>query len=84
MGVEPYEVAVAHEGAAAHAALVAGPAGVRADVQRELRLGRERHRTPLAVQRLVRHVRPSDRQTTNKLILYWQPRRMLKPTVICK
>lgn len=32
---------------------------MRADVQRELRLGRERHRAAVAVQRLVGHVRPS-------------------------
>lgn len=56
--VVPYEVAVAHEGASADAALVARAAGVRADVQRELRLGRERHGAPLTVQRLVGHVRP--------------------------
>lgn len=30
-----------------------------ADVQGELRLGRERHRAAVAVERLVRHVRPS-------------------------
>lgn len=56
----PYEIAVAHEGASADAALVAGGGGVRADVQRELRLGGEGERAALAVQRLVRHVRPSE------------------------
>lgn len=57
--VVAYEIAVPHEGAPAHAALVARAGRVRADVQRELRLGRERHRAAVAVERLVGHVRPS-------------------------
>lgn len=59
--VVSYQIAVAHEGAAANAALVAGASGVRADVQSELGLRRERHRAAVAVQRLVGHVRPSVR-----------------------
>lgn len=59
MSYSPYQIAVADERATAHGALVVLAGRVRAYVHGKLRLAGECHRTAIAAERLLRHVRPS-------------------------